>query len=412
MTDLVIVILKMSKNIEPPSFISENKSFDTYKKDLERWAVLTTLPADKQALLVVHYLDGDPSGIKEKIDEAIEEDTLRSANGIKALIEFFEKIYKKDSLADGFDKYISFEKLRRGQNTSIQEFIPEWNAAYRKAVNIGCSLSDKVLAFKLLDASNLTNIERNLVLTGVNYKEKELLAQMEAALKKFVSRSTLSGEVEKSMDSTFLTSDNLEKVLLAKGWTKPNKKGKKRTHSPTQSLPEDARPVSKNYKGKKNPLGKDFKVLKCFTCGCDHSDPCECPCVFHMADKCPMKKKEGTADLGLFMKTNMPGLSELEDSDDEVAYFITEVLPLIPQPPHVQGPPDDPEVGGGPQRDRLPGDLHPLHNGAGSPQPSAIGNTRPRRNTRLPDRYTDADYDVSTLMLTDQNYYANFPVLL
>ena len=76
-----------------------------------------------------------------------------------------------------------------------------------------------------------------------------------------------------------------------------------------------------------------------------------------------MKKKEGTADLGLFMKTNMPGLSELEDSDDEVAYFITEVLPLIPQPPpHVQGPPYDPEVGGGPQRDKLPGDLHPLHN--------------------------------------------------
>ena len=86
---------------------------------------------------------------------------------------------------------------------------------------------------------------------------------------------------------------------------------------------------------------------------------------------------------------------------------------LIPQPPpHVQGPPDDPEVGGGPQRDRLPGDLHPLHNGAGSPQPSAIGNTRPRRNTRLPDRYTDADYDVSTIMLTGENYHANFPAIL
>ena len=109
----------------------------------------------------------------------------------------------------------------------------------------------------------------------------------------------------------------------------------------------------------------------------------------------------------------MPGLSELEDSDDEVAYFITEVLPLIPQPPpHVQGPPDDPEVGGGPQRDRLPGDLHPLHNGAGSPQPSVIGNTRPRRNTRLPDRYRDADYDVSTIMLTGENYHANFPEIL
>ena len=61
--------------------------------------------------------------------------------------------------------------------------------------------------------------------------------------------------------------------------------------------------------------------------------------------------------------------------------------PLIPQPPpHVQGPPHDPEVGGGLQRDQLPEDLHPLHDGAGSPLPPAVGNTRLCRNTRPPDR--------------------------
>ena len=131
--------------------------------------MLTSVPQEKQALMVLHFLDSDPSGIKDKIDEEVTEDDLQSKDGIKKLLNFFEKIYKKDSLADGFDKYISFEKLRRSPNTSIQEFIPEWNTAYRKAVNIGCSLSDKVLAFKLLDAANLSNMERNLVLTGVNY---------------------------------------------------------------------------------------------------------------------------------------------------------------------------------------------------------------------------------------------------
>ena len=105
--------------------------------------------------------------------------------------------------------------------------------------------------------------------------------------------------------------------------------------------------------------------------------------------------------------------SDEDSDDDDDDYYQLVQQPLIPQPPpHVQGPPDDPEVGGGPQRDRLPGDLHPLHNGAGSPQPSVIGNTRPRRNTRLPDRYRDADYDVSTIMLTGENYHANFPEIL
>ena len=40
---------------------------------------------------------------------------------------------------------------------------------------------------------------------------------------------------------------------------------------------------------------------------------------------------------------------------------------IIPQsPPHVQGPPN-PGVGGGPQRDQLPKDLHPPQDGVGSP---------------------------------------------
>lgn len=213
----------MSKLLEPPSFISETKSYETYEKDLKRWALLTSVDEKKQALMVVHYLDGDPSGIKDKIDAELEDVKLQCTEGISNLLEFFKKIYQKDSLADGFNKYISFGKLRRSPNTSIQEFIPEWNSAYKKAVNVGCSLSDKVLAFMLLDAANLSNIEKNLVLTGVKYEEANLLDQMEKALRKFVGRSVLSGEVERVEDSTFLTADNVEKVLFNKGWVK--KKG-------------------------------------------------------------------------------------------------------------------------------------------------------------------------------------------
>ena len=55
-----------------------------------------------------------------------------------------------------------------------------------KAKNIGCVLPDKVLAFKLLDAANLSQLERNLVLTGVDYLETNILDQMQTALKKFI----------------------------------------------------------------------------------------------------------------------------------------------------------------------------------------------------------------------------------
>ena len=340
----------MSKFIEPPSFISETKSYETYERDLKRWAKLTNVDETKQALMVVHYLDGDPSGIKDKIDAEIEDVKLQCKEGITNLLEFLKKVYQKDSLADGFNKYISFGKLRRSPNTSIQEFIPEWNAAYKKAVNIGCSLSDKVLTFMLLDAANLSNIEKNLVLTGVKYEEANLLEQMEKALRKFVGRSVLSGDVERVEDSTYLTADNVEKVLFNKGWVK--KKDKKKREA---ADPPDVQARKKSW------TGKDGKVAKCFKCRCEHEENCQCPCTFHLANQCYNKKEKADdrADLGLFIQTNVPTLfmSQEGGSDEDIVLFSMSVDrdEDIPAEPRARGPPaNDPEVGGGPQRDKLP----------------------------------------------------------
>ena len=126
-------------------------------------------------------------------------------------------------MADGFDKYIKFEKLRRSQNSTMQDYIPEWNTASTTILNIGCSLSDKVLTFKLLDAAYLSLMERNLVLTSINYGEAKLKEQMESTLRKFVGRTVLSVEVSRTEDSTYVTRDNIVQVLLAGGWVKTNK---------------------------------------------------------------------------------------------------------------------------------------------------------------------------------------------
>ena len=43
----------------------------------------------KQALMVVHYLDGDSSGIKDKIDSEVNDEKLQCKEGIATLLEFF-----------------------------------------------------------------------------------------------------------------------------------------------------------------------------------------------------------------------------------------------------------------------------------------------------------------------------------
>ena len=132
-------------------------------------------------------------------------------------MDFLERIYKKDSLSDGVEKYITSEKCRQ----KYPVIYPEWRTAYSKAKNIGCLLPEKVLAFKILDAANLYKFDINVVLPGVDYVETNILDQMQTALKKFIARSALGEAEVKNEDSTYLTADNFEKVLLSKGWRKP-----------------------------------------------------------------------------------------------------------------------------------------------------------------------------------------------
>ena len=56
----------MASNIEPPSFVSNTKTYAEYKEDLRRWSRLTTLEKKYQADMVIYRLDGHPSGAKEK----------------------------------------------------------------------------------------------------------------------------------------------------------------------------------------------------------------------------------------------------------------------------------------------------------------------------------------------------------
>ena len=96
--------------LEPPTFISENKPFEIYQQDLRRWSRLTSLEKKLQAEMVVYKLENHPSNIQEKITTQLGEELVDNEDGIEKLLAFLEGIYKKDSMADAWEKYIMFEK--------------------------------------------------------------------------------------------------------------------------------------------------------------------------------------------------------------------------------------------------------------------------------------------------------------
>ena len=186
--------------MEPQAFISIKKTYATYEKDLKRWTTLTTLAPEKQANMVIHFIpDDDP--IKEKIDTQMTDEELSCKEGITNLLKFLAEIYKTDDMGEAYDNYVEFVKLRRKPGVSIKTFISEWENSYHKVKNNGCEMSDMVLAFNVLDTADLSEMDRKLVLTGVNYSEgkskKTLPIQMKDALKKFVGRAVVAtGETD------------------------------------------------------------------------------------------------------------------------------------------------------------------------------------------------------------------------
>ena len=305
--------------LEPPTFISENKPFEVYKKDLLRWSRLTLLDKKLQAEMIVYKLENHPSRIQEKITTQLGDQLEDNENGIDVLLEFLERIYQKDSMADAWEKYVTFEKFKFDNKISMKQFLADWENQYHKLKNVGCEYSDMILAFKLLDSCKLSAVDEKFVLTGVNYKaglkKKTLFEQMKESLKKFKGQSVVDREDD---DKAVKVSDTyiakMEEVLLAKGWKPPN--SKKRPN------PD----VASGYRGKKNKLDDNFLPMKCFKCKCECTNNCNCPCRYHFADKCTKKndekskepKQKEKSDLAHFVKTNLPHITQ------DLTFFVSD----------------------------------------------------------------------------------------
>ena len=318
----------MSQYIQPPYFISDVKTYSEYKEDLKRWSRLTSLEKKLQAEMVVYFLDGHPSQIKEKIVTHFG-DKLQADTGIKDLLEFLDSIYGKDDMSDVWDKYKSFSNHSRKAEEEISDFLPNWSMCYQKLKATGCDYSDAILGLKLLEDAQLSDIDTKLVLTGVDFKkakeENNLLQQITNSLKKFTGQAFVSSkssnphrDVTVKTEPTFLVS-KMEEVLVSSGWKPPSKKGSRRrsqSHSPPR------RSNYNNYKGRKNPLDENRRPLKCYICECNHTEPCNCPCVYHLANNCPDRRSRASQpthanskpDLGLFVSTNVTPSFYTEDA--------------------------------------------------------------------------------------------------
>ena len=165
----------MALKIHPPQYKKE-KGYERYKIELMAWKEITDIKAVKQGIMIALSLpEDDETGIRERVFDEMDIGDLKKETGLELLIAYMDKHLGKDDLADSLEKYEEFEEYKRESGQSMTEYITKFDQRYNKILKLKMTLPSAILAFIIMKKANLSKSERMLVLTGLDYSQKEEL---------------------------------------------------------------------------------------------------------------------------------------------------------------------------------------------------------------------------------------------
>ena len=269
----------MATKINPPDLSSGN--YELYKEKLLAWQMVTDISVDKQGIVIALTLPNDDKHkIQEEVFSQIGREKLSQENGLDTLINFLDSKLMKDDLSDSLEKFEEFEDFQRVIGQNITEYIAAFDSRYRKMEKFKIKLPSEILAFKLLRRANISKEEKMLVLTGMNYANRETLyEEAKQSLKKFkgdITEGSISTAASVKLEPAFLAEN--EEALLAAGYYKQGQ-GKRsvRTGRGGYSRGGGQRGQGQEARRKMNPTGPDGKPLTCRVCGSYRHLMKDCP---------------------------------------------------------------------------------------------------------------------------------------
>ena len=142
----------------------EDRDFDSWKREIDLWRLVTDLPKEKQGSVLYLSL---PEKIRTQL-ESIAVDDLNKDDGLDTVITKLKELYSPSEELRAFHAYEEFETYRRPNNMSIKDFINEFERRMQKCVGYKIVLGDSVLAYQVLKNANLPNDKRSLALATCN----------------------------------------------------------------------------------------------------------------------------------------------------------------------------------------------------------------------------------------------------
>ena len=284
----------MATEMNPP--VLKSTSYELWKLETQAWTVVTDLSKKKQEVAVALRIpENDKYNIKEKLFCELKLDDLNSENGMNILFHFLDKLLLEDELMDSMHKFEDFENFERKHGQNIREHVANFDLKFRKLEKLNIKIPSEILALKLLGKANLSKQERMIVLTGVNFADKENMyketkhslikflgtltdendrfghdVKLEPAWRKSTSSSNKAGHIQRGNIGWMkkklnpLGSDGGE---MGRPWRFERNTGRYAEAGKDQKIKSGSVVYKTGIKKKINPSGRDGEVLKCKSCG-------------------------------------------------------------------------------------------------------------------------------------------------
>ena len=134
-----------SRKTAPPKF-KEDVAYKTWKNKLSMWTLVTNVPKKEQAIVVLHEaLEGN-----QKAEKAVSDLTATQLNvddGLKVLLDKLDTAFQAETTDDAYSAYTEFNNYKKGHNTSMNDYILEFEHLNHKILEYDMKLPDTVLAF-------------------------------------------------------------------------------------------------------------------------------------------------------------------------------------------------------------------------------------------------------------------------
>ena len=166
-----------SKKIYSPPVLDKIDEIEDWLHEMEIWQCVTDIEEKKQGPLVYLSL---PDKIRKSCNDISVSD-LNKDNGLNTLITKIKTLYAKDIIALTYMGYDQFENFKRPDETTIVDYINEFERLNNNIRQFDMVLPTCVLAYKVLNNANISSEKKQLIrATAVCLTYENMKKQLEA----------------------------------------------------------------------------------------------------------------------------------------------------------------------------------------------------------------------------------------